>query len=121
MNIQNIAEDILWDAVGEYVEIVCEFKKMVDGITYIDHQVVSEVEWCEVFESEEIIVNEYKIEGEKIHIEFEMPFILNAWKNDEALFRVTSLGKGKAILQDNEVVEIEDVEYVDVEVDSMYA
>lgn len=56
----------------------------------------------------------------KIYIDFEMPFILMAYKSKEQLFRVTAYAKGKAIIENGEQVEIYDVTYDDVEVDSMY-
>lgn len=118
-DIQEIAEDIIWDEVSDYVEDIEEFKKMISGIKYINQEAVETVEWCEVFESDEINVTGYKQTEEEIEIEFQMPFVLSAWKENEQLFRVTSCAHGKAIIEDDEVTEIKDVVYEDVEADSI--
>jgi len=120
MDIQEIAEEIIWDEVSDYIEEIEEFKKMVEGIGYIDHDKVDEVEWCEVFEFEEINVVDYSDSEDEICVEFEMPFILSCWKENEQLFRVTACAKGKAVLEDEEIVELCGVTYDDVEVDSVY-
>lgn len=120
MDIQELAEDVLWDEVSDYVEPVEEFKKMVKNISYIERDKVNEVKWCEVFDTEEIIVLDSKEQDEKVEIEFEMPFILSAWNDETQLFRVTACVTGKAELEEEEVIKIEDVKYTDVEVDSTY-
>lgn len=120
MDIQELAEDVLWDEVSDYVEPVEEFKKMVKNISYIERDKVNEVKWCEVFDTEEIIVLDSKEQDEKVEIYFEMPFILSAWNDETQLFRVTACVTGKAELEEEEVIKIEDVKYTDVEVDSTY-
>lgn len=118
--IQELAENVLWDAVGDYVEQVEEFKKMVEVISYIDHDKVMEVTWCEVFDSEEIIVLDAMECEDKVVIHFEMPFMLSAWNEETQLFRVTACVQGKAELEQENVVMLEELEYTDVEVDSTY-
>ena len=125
-DIQELVEEVLWDEVSEYVEQVKEFKKMISDIGYIDHAKADEVTWCEVFDTEEIIVTKYSEdeENDEIRIEFEMPFLLSAWKtkSKEQLFRVTAYAKGKAVIDtdEEEVKKIYSVKYTDVEVDSVY-
>ncbi len=120
MDIQELAEDVLWDEVSDYVEPVEEFQKMVKNIFYVDRDKVNEVKWCEVFDTEEIIVLDSKEHEDKVEIEFEMPFILSAWNDETQLFRVTSCVHGKAELTQDEVIKLEGLEYTDVEVDSVY-
>ncbi len=119
MDIQALAEELLWDKVSDYIEEIEEFQKIIIGISYIDHKVVGEVERCKILDTEEIHATGYESNG-KICIDFEMPFILMAYKSKEQLFRVTAYAKGKAIIENGEQVEIYDVTYDDVEVDSMY-
>lgn len=120
MDIQQLAEDVLWDEVSDYVEPVEEFQKMVKNIFYIDRDKVNEVKWCEVFDTEEIIVLASKEHEDKVEIEFEMPFILSAWNDETQLFRVTACVHGKAELTQEEVAKLEGLEYTDVEADSVY-
>lgn len=120
MDIQNIAEEILWDGVSDYIENVEEFKKMIAGISYIDHKVANEVEWCEIFDTEEINALDYEVCENGICIEFEMPFILSAWNAKQQLFRVTAVVKGKAVLVNDELTEICSLIYDGIEVDSVY-
>ena len=75
MGIQDIAEEILWDKVSNYIERVVEFQKMIANISYIDHKVADEVERCEIFDSEEINVISFEDCGKKIFIEFGMPLL----------------------------------------------
>ena len=93
---------------------------MVKNIFYVDRDKVNEVKWCEVFDTEEIIVLDSKEHEDKVEIEFEMPFILSAWNDETQLFRVTSCVHGKAELTQDEVIKLEGLEYTDVEVDSVY-
>ncbi len=120
LNIQELAEDLLWDEVSAYVEAVDEFKKMVGNISYIDHNKVNEVKWCEVFDTEEFIVISAEEQNEKIYIKFEMPFILSCWNEETQLFRVTACVQGKAEVEQDELVKLEEMRYSDVEVDSTY-
>ncbi len=121
MDIQEIAEEVLWDKVSDYIEKVEEFHKMVGSISYIDHKVVAEVEWCEVFDTEAINAIGFEDCGKRICIEFEMPFIMSCWKANQQLFRVTAYAKGKAVLEHKKLIEIYGIAYDDVEVDSVYA
>lgn len=120
MDIQNIAETILWDGVSDYIENVEVFKKMVVDISYIDHKVADEVEWCEIFDTEEINALGYEVCEKGICIEFEMPFIMSAWKAKQQLFRVTASVMGKAVLENDEIIEIHSLIYDGIEVDSVY-
>ena len=38
MNLEELAENLLWDKVADYAESVEEFKKMVKDICYIDRE-----------------------------------------------------------------------------------
>lgn len=120
LDMQELAENVLWDEVGEYIGKVNEFEKMVEEIGYIDHDKVKEVNWCEVFDSSEIIVLESKEKDGKIDMQFEMPFILSAWNYKCPLFRVTACVTGKAELTKEKVVKIQGMKYSDIEVDSVY-
>lgn len=120
MDIQNIAEEILWDGVSDYISKVEEFRKMIIDISYIDHKVADEVEWCEIFDTEEINALDCENCAKGICIDFEMPFILGAWREEEQLFRVTASVKGKAVVENDELVEVFSLIYDEIEVDSMY-
>ena len=119
MDIQTIAEELLWDKASDYIEEIEEFKKIINGISYIDQKIANEVDRCKALDSEEILATGYEKCG-RMYMEFEMPFILMACKSKEQLFRVTACAKGKAIIEKEELVEIYDVIYEDIEVDSIY-
>lgn len=142
MEITDIAESLLWENVSHFIEGINEYKKMVQAITYIDREKVNEVEKCEVFDAEEFCVLQVENINEKIAIEFEMPFLMSCWNNTTQLFRVTACAKGKCeipsedgfnytlvnfnkmnreqLLEYGYLIKICDMEYQDVEVDSMY-
>ncbi len=120
MNIEELVEDVLWDEVSSYVEGIEEFKKMVENIAYIEQSKVDEVKWCEVFETEEFCVMNAEEQGETLCVAFEMPFILSCWSDETQIFRVTACVEGKVLIEQEEVVEISEIKYSDVEVDSVY-
>lgn len=120
VDMQELAKNVLWDEVGEFVQSVKEFHKMVESIGYIDHSKVKEVNGCEVLDSSEIIVLETKEKNGNIDMRFEMPFILSAYNDEHQLFRVTACVVGKAKLTREEVMKIQDVKYSDIEADSVY-
>ena len=49
-----------------------------------------------------------------------MPFIMSAWKAKQQLFRVTASVMGKAVLENDEIIEIHSLIYDGIEVDSVY-
>lgn len=139
MNLEELAENLLWDKVSGYAESVEEFKKMVKDICYINREKVDQVVWCEIFDSDEFCVVGTEEKDDKICVEFEMPFIMSCWdKDDNQLFRVTAYAEGVCEIPGEEqfdyseidfsdMSEIDDLEveivniiYEDVEVDSVY-
>lgn len=114
IDIEKLAENFLWDKVSEYVDQVEELKIMLDDISYIDTDIIEKVEWCEVFETEEFIVENVRENNGRIQVEFEMPFLLSCWEAKEQLLRVTACVTGICEIPDEENFDYSSVNFADV-------
>lgn len=81
---------------------------MIKDIGYIDKNIVEQVKWCEVLDTEEFIVCKVEETEQGIGIEFAMPFILACWNDreqeqkQEQLLRVTAEVSGVCNIPDEE-------------------
>ena len=116
INIEEIAENFLWDKISWYVEQVKELKIMIKDIGYIDKNIVEQVKWCEVFDTEEFIVCRVEETKQGIAIEFKMPFILACWNDREQeqkqLLRVTAEVSGVCNIPDEESFDYSLLDFV---------
>lgn len=134
-----IVETVLWENVSNYVEQVNELGKMLENISYIDKSIYGSITRCEVLDSEELCVLDTEATNGKIEVTFEMPFVLTCWKEKEQLLRITACIKGICVIPDEssfdysavdfsgmnrqelleygKIVELQGVEYFDVEVE----
>ncbi len=139
INVDQIAESLLWEKVSNYVEQIKELTSMIGKISYIDTDVLASINWCEVLDSEEFIVIGVERVGKCIQVEFDMPFILSCWRDKKQLLRVTACISGtceipdettydyssinfsvlnrKELLELGHIVKISNIKYYDVEVD----
>lgn len=139
LNIDEIAETVLWENVSNYVEQVSELDKILANISYIDKNISGVITRGEVLDSEELcILNTLETNG-KVEVTVEMPFILTCWKEKEQLLRITACIKGICVIPDErnfdygvanfwgmnrrelleygKMIEFKEVEYFDVEVE----
>jgi len=139
MNIDEIAETLLWDNVSSYVENIDEFKRMIKKISSVKEEIIQKINCCEILDTEECCILTVNKTDDGIQIEFEMPFILYCWEDKQHLLRVTAGAKGKCTIPDEtkfdyknvdfskmnkkelltyrNIVKIHDVVYQDVEVE----
>lgn len=139
INIEDFVENILWDMVSDYVEQVEELKPMIGNIAYIDINIVEQVDWCEVFDAEELCVVNVEEVNEHLQINFEMPFLLSCWRGEKQLLRVTACVNGiceipnddkfdysaisqmerTELMEKNNIMKLYNIKYSDVEVDQI--
>ncbi len=139
LNIDVIAETVLWENVSNYVEQVNQLYKILANVSYIDKSISGVITRCEVLDSEELCVLSTQAMKGEVEVMFEMPFILTCWNEREQLLRITALVSGRCMIPDEsnfdysvvnfsgmnrqellefgKVIEFQEVEYFDVEVE----
>lgn len=61
---------------------------------------ISQITECEIFDSDYFEVTSYEVQGKRILLKFDMPFLLSAWNGDKALFRITAAAYGTCAIPD---------------------
>ncbi|MBQ9936436.1 MAG: hypothetical protein IJO70_11370 [Lachnospiraceae bacterium] len=139
MNINVIAETLLWENISNYVEQVTELTKIIENSTYIDAEVLERINECQILDTKEFIVTDVIERIGGIQVKFEMPFVLYCWANKKHVLCVTAVASGdceipdeegfdyssvdfdemnrKQLLEFGNIVKINNITYSDVEVD----
>lgn len=111
ININEIAETLLWDNVSAYVEKLDELKRMLEKISSVKEEVLQKINCCEVLDTEEFCILTVNRVDDSIQIEFEMPFILYCWKDKQHLLCVTAVAKGKCTIPDESKFDYKNVDF----------
>ncbi len=114
--IEIIGEGLLWDIVGNYVEIHLELlKEALRPLGYIDYEDVDKITFAEVRESDEFIVNEFCAKDGILTVEYEMPAGILAKNDDSSVcFHVTTWCTGEV-----EIPDINSYNWNSIEFDSL--
>lgn len=110
INIDVIAETLLWENVSNYVEQVTELTKIIDNITYID-VVIESINECQILDTEEFIVTDVIERIGSIQVKFEMPFVLYCWANKKHVLCVTAVASGDCEIPDEEGFDYSSVDF----------
>lgn len=92
--IKNVSETLLWEIVSADVENTTHLPTMLDGIGYINHELINQITRCEIMDLISFDVIDAEAADEKIYISFSMPFILTAWDNSTQLLRISAVAEG---------------------------
>lgn len=111
IDIEEIAETLLWENVSKSVEKISELKAMLEGIGYMDKELAEKIDECEVLETEEFCIINVREQAEHIQVEFEMPFILYCWQNKAHMLRVTACVSGICEIPDDEHFDYDTVDF----------
>lgn len=114
LDINVIAETLLWENVSKYVEQVTELRTIIGGITYIDVGLIDKIDECEILDTEEFTLIEITEGINSIRVKFEMPFALCCWANKKHIFSVTAVANGECVIPDEK-----NFDYSSVDFDSM--
>lgn len=132
--LDRLSDDLLLEAITAEVEKVEQIPSMLQHIGYLDDKdkVISQINQCEIFESEPLEVIGFTVKEDKMIIDFEISFILSAWHNQNPLLRITAALSGKcaipdvavfdwesADLEDTTLVEIVILNYLESECDDL--
>ena len=102
-----IGEAFLWDVISDHVEHdLTHIKEALHKIGYIDQQMVEQIAWAEIQESDEFNVIAFHEYNGMLRVSFEMPALINTQNSSgDWLFRITTFCTG--------TVEIPDVDSFD--------
>ena len=102
-----IGEAFLWDVISDHVEHdLTHIKEALHKIGYIDQEMVEQIAWAEIQESDEFNVIAFHEYNGMLRVSFEMPALINTQNSSgDWLFRITTFCTG--------TVEIPDVDSFD--------
>ena len=102
-----IGEAFLWDVISDHVEHdLTHIKEALYKIGYIDQEMVEQIAWAEIQESDEFNVIAFHEYNGMLRVSFEMPALINTQNSSgDWLFRITTFCTG--------TVEIPDVDSFD--------
>lgn len=135
--IKTIAETLLWETVSADVENTTHLPAMLDGLGYVNHELIAQISRCEMLETSSFDVIDVELADDKMYISFEMPFTLTAWNDTAPILRIMAVAEGTCsvpdldayhwnshnfyamdkpeILSHRDLVEIEELYYSEVE------
>ena len=137
--VSKLAKSLLWEVVSADVDNTTHLPTMLDGIGYVNHELIQQVNHCELLETTSFDVVDIEPKDNKLFVSFEMPFILMASNNSTPLLRITAVAEGTCVIPDmnsydweskdfsamnktellahHELVEMEELYYSEVECD----
>lgn len=97
-----LSTSLLWEVVCAHVENINQLPIILRNIGYVEDidNVIAQVTECEVLDSEPLAIVDFKNHEESILINFEMQFVLSAWRGTRQFLRITALAVGKCRIPD---------------------
>ena len=95
--VEEVLYDFLWEVVGDKTEDVDNLPNLLKDINYLDDKEVylSKITRCEIFNCDEFNINKITDEGSSIVVECEMPYIMSARIEKEAVWSITATTKAQ--------------------------
>lgn len=90
MLLNTVLDEFLLECVGNKVEDPSEVSRMLKDISYLDNkdELLSQITDCEILDVADYEIQNYSADADNIKIEYEMCFILQAFANDNAVWRI---------------------------------
>ena len=97
-----IGEAFLWDVISDHVEHdLTHIKEALHKIGYIDQEMVEQIAWAEIQESDEFNVIAFHEYNGMLRVSFEMPALINTQNSSgDWLFRITTFCTGTVEIPD---------------------
>lgn len=114
INIEEIAETLLWENVSNYVEQISSLQLILKDCWYIDKNLIDRVNYCEVLDTEEFLVLDTVKTEEHIQVKFEMPFVLYCWQDEKQLLRVSAMISGCCEIPDEKHFNYDELDFGDM-------
>lgn len=114
--VNKLAESLLWEVVVSYIEQCDQVPSMLEDIHYLKDKedFLCKINSCEVFDSESFDVINFSVVNDKIQIEFECLFIMNACGDEDVLLRITGCAKGTCTIADTNVFDWAKIDFEDM-------
>lgn len=94
-------ETLLWEIMSNQVEKVDVAKQLLTNINYIEQGKVDQISKCTMLDSDYFEITSINNKENKIYVDFEMPFIIDAWNQEEEhLFHILGCVNGQCAIPD---------------------
>lgn len=90
-------EEFLLNCFSDMLEDPEKLPEMLADIAYLDNkeELLSEITECEILDVDEYSLEDYSVDGDTVHVQFSMVYILQAFKDSEYIWRV----QGTALIE----------------------
>lgn len=120
--------DELLDIVCEKIEQVSELPEMLKNIGYLDNKemLIGQTTACEILDISDSVITDQRVSENKVLIDYEIDFIMQTFIEHKIVWRVQAAAKVRLSAPedenfDPELVDIQSIEYIDVECDDLLA
>ena len=120
--------DELLDIVCEKIEQVSELPEMLKNIGYLDNKetLIEQTTACEILDISDSVITDQRVSENKVLIDCEIDFILQTFIDHKIVWRVQAAAKVRLSAPEDEIfdpglVDIQSIEYIDVECDDLLA
>lgn len=105
--LNNTLEEFLMECVSDKIEDVSELPKMLEDIHYLDskQEFIDKTTKCEILGVENAFVEDYFLEENEIHIQYELEFILQTFVESEFIWRVQGCVQAELSIPDTSLVD----------------
>ena len=118
--------DELLDIVCEKIEQVSELPEMLKNIGYLDNKetLIEQTTACEILDISDSVITDQRVSENKVLIDCEIDFILQTFIDHKIVWRVQAAAKVRLSAPedenyDPEFVDVQSLEYIDVECDTL--
>ena len=141
--LNNTLKEFLLECVSDKIEDVSELPKMLKDIGYIDDKqtLTAKTTRCEILDIDDAFVKNYFVSGNKIHIQYELAFILQTFVDSDFIWRVQGCAQSELSIPDadsadwsvfaaqnffehyenyRKLVQFQNIVYTEVECDTLY-
>lgn len=112
-----LAESLIWEVIGAYVEQCDQLPIMLQDINYLEDKddFIRRANFCEITVADEFNVMRYSVDKDKILIEFDFSFVMSVFSEENALLRVTACAEGSCKVADINAFDWSQMDFEDMD------
>lgn len=106
-SLKDVLDEFLLECVCSRIEDISELPKMLKDINYLDNkqELIAKTTSCEILDVEDYFVTNYSTSENKIHVEYEISFILQTFIDFESIWRIQGVAKTDFTILNADLIE----------------
>ena len=112
-----LAESLIWEVIGAYVEQCDQLPIMLQEINYLEDKdgFIHRANHCAITVADEFNVMRYSVDKDKILIEFDFPFFMSVFSDENALISITACAEGSCKVADINAFDWSQMDFEDMD------